>query len=44
MYKKVLFATDFDDVGISAAYKAKKIADENHAELIISCDGKLGQG
>ena len=35
MYKKVLFATDFDDVGISAAYKAKKIADENHAELIL---------
>ncbi len=35
MYKKVLFATDFDDVGISAAHKAKKIADENHAELIL---------
>ena len=35
MYKKVLFATDFDDVGISAAHKAKKISDENQAELIL---------
>jgi universal stress protein A len=35
MYKKVLFATDFDEVGIEAAKKAKKIADENHAELIL---------
>lgn len=35
MYKKVLFATDFDEVGISAAHKAKKIADENGAELIF---------
>jgi universal stress protein A len=35
MYKKVLFATDFDEVGISAAHKAKKIAEENHAELIL---------
>jgi len=35
MYKKVLFATDFDDVGIKAAHKAKKIADENQAELIL---------
>jgi universal stress protein A len=35
MYKKVLFATDFDDVGISAAHKAKKISDENNAELIL---------
>ena len=35
MYKKVLFATDFDDVGISAAHKAKKISDENSAELIL---------
>jgi universal stress protein A len=35
MYKKVLFATDFDEVGISAAHKAKKIADENRAELIL---------
>lgn len=35
MYKKVLFATDFDEVGISAAYKAKKIADENQAELLL---------
>ena len=25
MYKKVLFATDFDAVGISAAHKAKKL-------------------
>jgi len=29
----VLFATDFDEIGIKAAEKAKKIADENHAEL-----------
>lgn len=35
MYKKVLFATDFDEVGISAAHKAKKIAMENNAELIL---------
>ncbi len=35
MYKKVLFATDFDEVGISAAHKAKKIAEENHAELLL---------
>lgn len=35
MYKKVLFATDFDDVGINAAHKAKKIADENGAQLFL---------
>ncbi|KTC99679.1 Universal stress protein A [Legionella geestiana] len=35
MYKKVLFATDFDEVGISAAHKAKKIADENQAQLYL---------
>lgn len=35
MYKKVLFATDFDEIGISAAHKAKKIADENKAELFL---------
>ena len=35
MYKQVLFATDFDDVGIHAAHKAKKIADENGAELLL---------
>lgn len=35
MYKKVLFATDFDDVGVNAAKKAKKISDENKAELIL---------
>lgn len=35
MYKKVLFATDFDEVGIIAAHKAKKIAEENKAELIL---------
>lgn len=33
MYKTVLFATDFDEVGIKAAHKAKKIADENGASL-----------
>lgn len=35
MYKKVLFATDFDEVGINAAKKAKKIADENQAQLCL---------
>lgn len=35
MYKHVLFATDFDDVGINAAHKAKKIADENGADLLL---------
>lgn len=35
MYKRVLFATDFDEVGILAAHKAKKIADENGADLIL---------
>lgn len=35
MYKKVLFATDFDEVGVRAAAKAKKIADENGADLIL---------
>lgn len=35
MYKRVLFATDFDEVGIQAAKKAKKIADENQADLIL---------
>lgn len=35
MYKKVLFATDFDEVGIRAAHKAKKIADENGATLFL---------
>jgi len=35
MYKRVLFATDFDEVGVLAAKKAKKIAEENHADLIL---------
>ncbi|CAM4487340.1 MAG: Universal stress protein A [Legionella sp.] len=35
MYKRVLFATDFDAVGVLAAHKAKKIADENGADLIL---------
>ncbi|WP_367607217.1 universal stress protein [Legionella sp. W05-934-2] len=35
MYKRVLFATDFDEVGIQAAKKAKKIADENKADLFL---------
>lgn len=35
MYKRVLFATDFDEVGVNAAHKAKKIADENGAELFL---------
>lgn len=36
MYQKILFATDFDEVGIKAAHKAKKIADENHATLHLA--------
>jgi len=35
MYKKVLFATDFDEIGVNAAHKAKKIADENGADLLL---------
>lgn len=35
MYKKILFAADFDAVGLKAAEKAKKIADENQAELLL---------
>jgi universal stress protein A len=35
MYKKVLFATDFDEVGVNAAHKAKKIAAENKADLLL---------
>lgn len=35
MYKRVLFATDFDEIGIHAAHKAKKIADENGATLFL---------
>lgn len=35
MYQRILFATDFDEVGIQAAQKARKIADENHATLIL---------
>lgn len=33
MYQRILFATDFDEVGIHAAHKAKKITDENNATL-----------
>ena len=35
VYKRVMFAADFDDVGIKAAHKAKKIADENGADLLL---------
>ncbi len=35
MYKRILFATDFDAVGVRAAEKAKKIAAENNAELFL---------
>ncbi|HVT62795.1 MAG TPA: universal stress protein [Legionellaceae bacterium] len=35
MYKRVLLATDFDEVGIHAAHKAKKIADESGAQLFL---------
>ena len=33
MYGKILYATDFDEVGIHAAHKAAQIAKENNAEL-----------
>lgn len=35
MYNKVLFSVDFDEVGIQAAQKAKKIAQENNAKLYL---------
>ena len=35
MYKKVLYATDFDDVGIHAAHRAREIAKENNAQLYL---------
>ena len=35
MYKKVLFATDFDEVGVHAAHKARKIANENQATMFL---------
>ncbi len=33
MYSKILYATDFDEVGIHAAHKAATLAKENNAEL-----------
>ncbi len=35
MYKRVLLATDFDEIGINAAHKAKKIAEESGAKLFL---------
>lgn len=35
MYKKILYATDFDDVGIFAAHRAHQIAKENGAQLYL---------
>ncbi|MDQ5884756.1 MAG: universal stress protein [Pseudomonadota bacterium] len=35
MYKKILYATDFDDVGIHAAHRARQIAEENNAQLYL---------
>ena len=35
MYKRVLLATDFDEVGIYAARKAQKIAQESGAQLLL---------
>lgn len=35
MYKRVLLATDFDEIGINAARKAKKIAEESGAKLFL---------
>lgn len=35
MYKKILYATDFDDVGIHAAHRARQIAQDNNAQLYL---------
>jgi universal stress protein A len=35
MYKRVLFATDFDEVGVHAAHRAQQIAKENNALLYL---------
>ncbi len=35
MYKRVLLATDFDEIGVNAAHKAKKIAAESGAQLFL---------
>ncbi len=35
MYKRVLYATDFDEVGVRAAHRAKQIAKENRAQLFL---------
>ena len=35
MYKKILYATDFDEVGIHAAHRARQIAQENNAQLYL---------
>lgn len=35
MYNKVLYATDFDEVGIHAAHRAREIAKENNAQLYL---------
>ena len=35
MYKRVLLATDFDEIGLEAARKAQKIAEESSAQLLL---------
>jgi len=35
VYKRVLYATDFDEVGVRAAHRARQIAKENHAQLYL---------
>jgi universal stress protein A len=35
VYNKVLYATDFDEVGIHAAHRAREIAKENNAQLYL---------
>lgn len=35
MYNRILLATDFDEIGINAAHKAKKIADKFGAKLFL---------
>lgn len=35
MYKRVLYATDFDEVGVRAAHRARQVAKENRAQLFL---------
>ena len=35
MYKRVLYATDFDEIGVRAAHRAEQLAKENQAQLFL---------